>query len=91
MARHKDNKEQQQKAPEHHLCGRIHIIAMNERDKHRRKDNRTRKDQARPLRILRTFEHNRILAYIFIKLFLQNETSSHFAIILIITQVLTQM
>ena len=87
MPRNKHNKEQQQKAAQHTFGRRARIIAVNQNDQHHGKDDGTRKDEPRPLLILRTLKYNRILPHIFIEQFLQSETPSHFTIICIIAQI----
>ena len=52
MARHEHDEEQQEKATQHEFCRRLHIIAVNQRDEHRGKDNGARQNIARTLRIL---------------------------------------
>ena len=77
VACHEEGEHQQQEAAEHHLCGRGNIIAVDEHNEHRRKDERPRENIARTLRVLRPRECERVLPHIFIELFLQNETPYH--------------
>ena len=84
MPRDKHGEEQQQKPADQEFCCRAHIITVNQNDQHRGKDKRARKNEARALYFLRALERERIFTYVLIEQLLQSETSSHFAIILII-------